>query len=327
VKRREFITFLGGATVGWPLVANAQQAAMPVIGVLAAAPALLEERRMLAFRRGLAENGYAEGQNVALVYVGADSDYERFSVLAAELVRRNVSVIVTPNSTAATLAAKAVTASIPIVFSAGGDPVQFGIVGSLARPGSNLTGVHFLTSNLGAKRLGLLLQLLPAVGTVVLLFNPANPTNEPELQDVQKVAQAAGVKPRVLKAVNADEIDAAFATFVRERPDAFMPMADPFLLSRRVQIVLSGARYGGPAVYSAREFAEIGGLMSYSTSNLEVYHQLGVYTGRVLGGAYPSDLPVVQSTKFELVINLQASRALSIEIPATLLATADEVIE
>jgi putative tryptophan/tyrosine transport system substrate-binding protein len=237
MRRREFITLVGGAAVAWPLAARAQQPAMPVIGVLSAAPAVIGEKRMPAFYRGLSESGYSEGQNVTVSYLDAEGRNDRLAALAAEFVRRQVSVIVTPNSAPAALAAKAATTTIPIVFSVATDPVRLGIVPSLARPGGNLTGEYFFLTNLGAKRLGLLHELVPAATSIAVLTNPASPTTELAVQDVQAAAHAVGLKVRVLNASNAGEIDTAFATFARERPDAFMPINDPFLSTRRTQIV------------------------------------------------------------------------------------------
>jgi putative ABC transport system substrate-binding protein len=326
LRRREFITLLGGAAAGWPLAARAQQPAMPVIGVLNAAPALIGEKRILAFHRGLSESGYGEGRNVAVSYLGAEGKNDRLAALAAEFVRRQVSVIVVP-SAPATLVAKTATTTIPIVFSAATDPVRLGIVRSLARPSGNLTGVYYFSLDLGAKRLGLLRELVPAAASVAVLTNPASSTTELGLKDVQAAAHAIGLNVHVLTASNVGEIDTAFATFARERPDTLIQINDPFLSSRRTQIVLLAARHAVPAIYSNREYVEAGGLMSYSTNFSEVYHQLGVYTGRILKGANPADLPVVQSTKFELIINMQAAKALGLTVPDALLARADEVIE
>ena len=326
MRRREFISLLGGAAA-WPLAARAQQQAMPVIGVLGATPAQITERRMRAFRQGLSESGYTEGQNVAVSYLRAEGQYDRLPALAAEFVRRQVSVIVAANSNAAVLAAKAATKTIPVVFSVSADPVGLGLVSSLARPGGNVTGMSYFLTDLGGKRLGVLHEIVPGAATVAVLSNPANPTTELGLQEVQAAAQPLGLKVRVLSASNVGGLDNALATFARERPDAFMVINDPFLSSRRTQIVLLAARHALPAIYTNREYVEAGGLMSYGTSFSEIYHQLGAYTGRILKGANPADLPVVQSTKFELVINLQAAKALGLDIPATLLARADEVIE
>jgi putative ABC transport system substrate-binding protein len=282
---------------------------------------------MAAYRRGLGESGYVEGQNVVIDYFQADNQYERLPILAADLVRRRVSVIVTPNSESAALAATAATGTIPIVFSVTDDPVRVGLVASLARPGSNATGVNFFSTELGPKRLGLLREILPAVATVAVLVNPTNPTSEIGLQQVQAAARASGLKLRILSADDSRQIDAAFEDIARERPDGFMLINDPLFTSRRIQIIILAARHSLPAIYSTRDYPEAGGLMSYAASMAEVYGQLGVYTGRILKGAKPAELPVVQSTKFELVINTQTAKSLGISIPETMLAQADEVIE
>jgi len=327
VRRRDFITLFGGAAASWPLAAHAQQPAMPVVGILGAAPALIGEKRMLPFHRGLSESGYSGGQNVALSYLRAEGQYDRLPQLAAELVRRQVSVIVAPNSVAGALAAKNATTTIPIVFSVTADPVRVGLVVNIARPDGNVTGAYSFTSELGAKRLGLLHELVPSAASVAVLANRANPITELGLQNVQAAARAIGLRVHILKASTAGEIDTAFAEVARERPDAFMTINDPLFSSRRTQIVLLAARHAVPAIYNTHEFVEAGGLMSYSPDLSEIYHQLGTYTGRILKGARPTDLPVVQSTKFELAINLQAAKALGLEVPPMLLARADEVIE
>jgi putative ABC transport system substrate-binding protein len=325
LKRREFITLAGAAAATLPLAARAQP--MPVIGILATSPTQISENRMRFFHRGLSESGYIDGRNTTISYLQADGRYDGLPGLAVEFVRRQVSVIVTPNFAPAALAAKAATKTIPIVFSVAVDPVKIGLVASLARPGGNLTGMNYFLADLGGKRLGLLRELVPGAATVAVLSNPTNPFGEPALRDMQAAAPAIGLQIRVLNASNAAEIDAAFATVARERPDALMNINDAFLVNRRTQVVLLAARHGLPALYSSREWAEAGGLISYGTYFSEVYHQLGAYTGRILKGANPADLPVVQSTKFELVINLQSARALSLEVPANLLARADDVIE
>jgi len=327
VRRRDFITLFGGAAASWPLAAHAQQPAMPVVGILGAAPALIGEKRMLPFHRGLSESGYSGGQNVALSYLRAEGQYDRLPQLAAELVRRQVSVIVAPNSVAGALAAKNATTTIPIVFSVTADPVRVGLVVNIARPDGNVTGAYSFTSELGAKRLGLLHELVPSAASVAVLANRANPITELGLQNVQAAARAIGLRVHILKASTAGEIDTAFAEVARERPDAFMTINDPLFSSRRTQIVLLAARHAVPAIYNTHEFVEAGGLMSYSPDLSEIYHQLGTYTGRILKGARPTDLPVVQSTKFELAINLQAAKALGLEVPPMLLARADVVIE
>jgi putative ABC transport system substrate-binding protein len=282
---------------------------------------------MAAYRRGLSESGYVEGRNVVIEYLRADNQYERLPILAADLVRRGVSVIVTPGSESAALAAKAATRTIPIVFSATDDPVKLGLVASLARPGSNATGFNLFSTELGPKRLGLLREIVPAAVTVAVLVNPTNPTSEFGLQQVQAAAHAIGLKLRILSAGDNRQIDAAFENLASERPDGFMLINDPLFTSRRVQIIILAARYSLPAIYSTRDYPEAGGLMSYAASMAEVYGQLGVYTGHILNGAKPAELPVVQSTKFELVINIQTAKSLRISIPETMLARADEVIE
>jgi putative tryptophan/tyrosine transport system substrate-binding protein len=328
MKRREFISLLGGAAAAWPLAARAQQPAMPVIGFLHAASPETAADRVAAFRQGLKETGYVEGQNVAIEYRWAEGRYDRFPELVAELVRRQVSVIVTPGSPVATNAAKAATSVIPIVFAVGGDPVNLGLVASLARPGGNVTGVNFFVTELVAKRLGLLRELLPTAARIVVLVNPTNPTTaEATVKDAQSAAEGLGLKVHILKARTIGEIDAAFANLVRERADALLVAGDGFFNSRRVQLAMLAVRHSVPATFAAREYAEAGGLMSYGTDFAETVRQVGIYVGRILKGAKPADLPVVQPTKFEFVINLQAARMLGLDVPPTLLARADEVIE
>jgi ABC-type uncharacterized transport system substrate-binding protein len=326
LRRREFITLVGGA-VAWPPAARAQQSTLPVIGILVAAPSLVGEKRMIAFRQGLAEMGYLEGQNVSTASLGAEGNFDRLPALAADLVRRQVSVIVCPQSTLAAIAARDATKVIPIVFSVTSDPVKLGLVASIARPGGNATGVNSFTRELAAKRLGLLREFFPDAKVIAVLFNPATPANEAALRELQVAAAAIGQQVRVVNASTSGEIGVAFATLARERPDALLVINDPLFSSRNLQIVLLAARLAIPAIYTQREYAEAGGLMSYGTSLAEVYRQMGVYAGRVLKGAKPADLPVVQSTRFELVINLQSAQALGLEVPPMLLARADEVIE
>ena len=326
MKRREFITLLGGAAAAWPLAARAQQSAMPVIGYLDSSSPVASEPRVALFRQGLAEAGYVEGRNVAIEYRWAEGRYDRLPEMAAELVRREVAVIVASTIPAA-VAAKAATAAIPIVFYVAGDPVKLGLVASLSRPGRNATGVNNFAAELGAKHLGLLRELLPTARRVGLLVNPTNPNVEGATKDVTAAALATGVEIDVVRASDSREIEVAFAALVRNRADALVVGPDAFFTSRRLQIATLATRHALPAVSNSREFAEAGGLMDYGTSLTEVYRQLGVYAGRVLKGDKPAELPVVQSTKFELVINLPTARALGLEIPATLLARADEVIE
>jgi putative ABC transport system substrate-binding protein len=324
VKRREFMALLGGAAA-WPLAAGAQQAAMPVIGFLNLTSPDAFAGRLGGFRQGLKDTGYVEGENVAIEYRWADNQTDRLPALAAELVRRRVAVIV--GNTPSAFAAKAATTTIPIVFIVAEDPVRLGLVASLARPGGNLTGVNFFTGELVAKRLELLRELVPRAARVAVLVNPTGPDAETTLKDVEPAARAIGLQIPVLNASTSREINAAFATFVRERPDALFVGGDPFFSSRRVQLVHLVAHYSIPMATSFREIAEVGGLMSYGANILDAYRQVGIYAGRILKGAKPADLPVVQSSKFELVINAQTAGMLGLSVPSTLLATADEVIE
>jgi putative ABC transport system substrate-binding protein len=281
-----------------------------------------------AFRQGLKDTGYAEGENVAIVYRWAENQIDRLPELAAELARRQVTVIVATGNASAVFAAKAATTTIPIVVLAGDDPVKLGLVTSLARPGGNVTGINIFSAELTAKRLELLRKLVPAATRVAVLVNPANAVNtEPTLRDVQTAARAMGLQIQVLEASTSSEINAAFATFVRERPDALFVGSDIFFLSRRLQLAHLATRHAIPATYSARPYAEAGGLMSYGTNLTDAWRQLGVYTGRILKGAKPADLPVEQLSKFELVINAETARMLDLTVPPTLLSTADEVIE
>jgi ABC-type uncharacterized transport system substrate-binding protein len=326
IERREFITLLGGAAAAWPLAARAQQPAMPVVGFLDSRSPDTNVDRLRAFRQGLKDTGYVEGENVAIEYRWADQ-FDRLPELAAELVRRRVAVIATP-ATPATIAAKAATTTIPIVFAIGYDPVASGLVASLARPGGNLTGINFLNNELAAKQLDLLRELVPAATRVAALVNPANVTNTPvTLADLEVAARARGLQIQVLNASTGREIDAAFATFLRERPDALFVSGEGLFTSRRVQIVQLATLHQVPATFANREFAEVGGLMSYGASITDAWRQCGAYVGRILKGAKPADLPVVQASKFELVINAQTARMLGLDVPPTLLARADEVIE
>jgi putative ABC transport system substrate-binding protein len=325
VRRREFIALLGGVAT-WPRAARAQQPAMPVIGFLNLASPDTIADRVRAFRQGLKETGYVEGENVAVAYRFAGNQNDRLPEMAAELVRQQVAVIAATGGIAAVLAAKAATTTIPIVFMAAEDPVRLGLVGSLARPGGNATGINFFSNELVAKRLELLRELVPAATRVSVLVNPATAANaETTLRDVEPAARTMGLQIQVLNASR--EINAAFATFGRERPDALFVGGDPLFDSRRVQIVQLAARHTVPATYSGRQYPEIGGLMSYGANLADAWRQVGVYTGRILKGARPADLPVVQSTKLELVINVETARMLGLTVPPTLLATADEVIE
>jgi ABC-type uncharacterized transport system substrate-binding protein len=328
MRRRDFITLLGGAAAAWALAARAQQAAMPVIGFLdsRSPDAVLE--RLRGFRQGLKDNGFVEGDNVTIVYRWAENQFDRLPDLAAELVRRQVAVIAVTGPPAAAFAAKAATATIPIVFLAGQDPVRLGLVTSLARPDGNLTGVNFFNIELVAKQLELLRELVPRAARVALLINPANPTTtESTVRDAELAARTMGLQIQLLRASAGREIDTAFTTFERERPDAIFVPADAFFASRRVQVVQLATHYRVPAMYPQRDFSEIGGLMSYGSNVVDAFRQVGVYCGRILKGAKAADLPVVQSSKFELVINAQTARMLGLTVPPSLLATADEVIE
>jgi putative ABC transport system substrate-binding protein len=327
MNRRALIALLGGAAATWPLGARAQQAAMPVVGFLNPSSADGWESRVRAFRQGLKEERFVEGENVAIEYRWAENQFDRLPALAVELVHRQVAVIVTTGSPAAALAAKAASTTIPIVFNVPEDPVRSGLVASLARPGGNATGINFFSVELVAKRLEILREMVPATTRVAVLINPADAAAATMLKDVEAATRTMGLQIQVLNANTSPEIDAAFATFVRERPDALFVSGGPLLLSRRVQLALLAARHAVPASYGAREYVEIGGLMSYGANVADAYRQVGLYAGRILKGAKPADLPVMQSTKFELVINAQAARVLGLTVPPTLLARADEVIE
>ena len=328
MKRREFITLLSGAAALWPLAARTQQLAMPFVGLVNAGSREMAAERVAAFRNGLSENGYVEGQNVTVEYHWLDGQYDRLPALMADLVRRRVAVIATPGGNLAAQMAKTATATIPIVFSVGEDPVKLGLVASLARPGGNATGINFFAQEVTAKRLGLLHELVPKAVRIAVLVNPANaPTAEAALREIPEAARAIGLQIQVFKASTSREIEAAFATLVREGADALFVAADGFFASRRVQFATLAAHYRIPAAYVGREIVEVGGLMGYGTDTFDMFRQVGVYTGQILKGAKPADLPVLQSTKFEFVINLQTARALGIEVPNSLQLLADEVIE
>jgi putative ABC transport system substrate-binding protein len=321
------VTLLCGAVAAWPLAARAQQPVVPVIGFLSAASPDAYTDRVRVFRQGLRDAGYVEGDNVAVEYRWAEGQYDRLPALAAELVRRQVAVIVAAPSPAG-LAAKSATATIPIVFTVGDDPVKLGLVSSLARPGGNLTGVNFFGVEVVSKRLELLRELVPRIGRVAVLVNPSNATvSEPTVRDVEAAARGMGLEVQVFNASTSREIDAAFANLVRERSDAVFVSGDAFFTGRRVQLATLATRYVIPSSFSQREITEVGGLMSYAANARDTFRQVGAYAGRILKGAKPADLPVVQSTKFELVINHQTARMLGITVPDKLLVAADEVIE
>jgi putative tryptophan/tyrosine transport system substrate-binding protein len=327
MRRREFITGLGSVAT-WPLAARAQQPAMPVVGFVNVASADTGAGYAAAFRKGLGETGYVEGQNVAVEYHWLEGQYDRLPALMTDLVRRRVAVIATPSSNPSSIAAKAATATIPIVFGVTDDPVKLGLVASLARPGGNATGINSFSVEVVAKRLGLLRELVPKAVRVAVLVNPGNATvAETTLRDVQEAARLIGLQTHVVNASTSLEIDAVFATLARERPDALFISPDAFFTSRSVQLANLAARERIPAAYANRDHVVAGGLMSYGTDNADRFRQTGVYTGKILNGAKPADLPVLQSAKFELVINLKTAKTLGLTIPETLLATADEVIQ
>ena len=328
IGRREFITLIGGAAAAaWPVAARAQQAAMPVIGFLSSVPFETRRDQVAGFHRGLNESGYVEAQNVAIEYRSADNQIDRLPALAADLVNRGVTVIVTIGGDNPIQAAKAATTTIPVVFVTAFDPVGAGFVASLNRPGRNLTGVNFLVVLTVAKRLGLLSELVPAAATIGMLVNPDNPNAESTMEDAQAAAETLGKKLVVFKARTERDLESAFATFVHQKVEAVLVEADPFFLARREQVVALAARHALAAIYAFREFVTVGGLMSYGTSLSNAYHQAGVYAARILKGDKPADLPIVQPTKFELVINLKTVRALGVTVPAGVLAIADEVVE
>jgi ABC-type uncharacterized transport system substrate-binding protein len=325
IGRRAFITLLGGAAA-WPLAARAQQAAMPVVGYLNNGSPESDASRLTGLRRGLSQTGYVEGRNLVIEYRWAGNQADRLPALAADLVQLRVAVIVSPGMVA-TLAAKAATTSIPIVFGIANDPVQFGLVASLNRPGGNLTGFNAFAGELGAKGLALLHELVPGSATIGFLVNPNNPIFELQTKDVLAAASVVGLKVQILKASTGREIDAAFVSLVQARTGALLVGVDALFNNRTEQIVALAADHAIPAMYVFREFVVAGGLISYGTSLIETYRQVGLYTGRILKGERPADLPVIQATKLELVINLKTAKALGLQIPDRLLALADEVIE
>jgi putative tryptophan/tyrosine transport system substrate-binding protein len=321
MKRRDFIAGLGGA-VAWPLVARAQQTKLPVIGHLIAAT--LSPATLAAFREGLAEHGYVEGRNVTILDRVAEGEYDRLPVLAAELVRQNVAVLVTTSTTPAALAAQAATKTIPIVFLMGTNPVEYGLVRSLARPGGNVTGVTALVAEVNAKRLDLLHELVPTASSIALI---ANPVNLAEIREVERAAAVIGVRLPILRVSNLKDVEEAFATLVAQRAGALLVSGDPAFFAWRERIATLAARHKVPAIYMLREFVQAGGLMCYALDLVEPYRTLGSYAARILNGEKPADLPVQQSAKYEFVINLKAAKALGIEVPTGILVRADEVIE
>jgi putative ABC transport system substrate-binding protein len=327
MKRREFITLLGGAAATWPMAARAQQAAMPVIGFLNSASAAEWSRFVAAFRRGLNETGYVEGRNVAIEYRWAEGDYSRLPALTADLVRQQVKVIVATGGTTSALAAKHATSTIPIVFTTGEDPVKDGLVAGLNRPGGNATGVYVLTSDLMAKRLEILREVVPNASVIAVLVNPNSATAAVQLAAVQDVERSTGQQMRILRASSEHELDTAFDSIVQTQLQALIVAADPFFSSKRDQLAALAARYRLPAIYEWREFVEAGGLMSYGSKLADGYYQAGIYTGRILKGERPADLPVMQLSKVEFVINLKTARSLGLTFSLPLIGRADEVIE
>ena len=328
MRRREFLGALGGAAVALPFAARAQQSAMPVIGFVHPQSPDASAGALPGLRAGLKESGYSEGENVVIEYRWAENQFDRLPMLMSELARRPVSVIVAVGGSSSALAAKAATTTIPIVFNIGEDPVRLGLVSSLSRPGGNLTGVNFFVVELVAKRLEILRDLIPTATRVALLVNPANVvTTETLVRDTQAGARSMGLQIRVLNAGSGKEIDAAFATLAHERPDALLVASGPPFTARRVQLVQLASYHKIPAIYGLRQYVEVGGLITYGASLTDAYRQVGVYTGRILKGAKPAELPVVQASKFELVINAQTARMFGLTVPPSLLARADEVIE
>ena len=327
MTRREFITLVGGAAMMWPLAARAQQAAVPVVGVINAGSPEAHSDRMRAFRQGLKDTGHLEGENVTIEYRWGENQIDRIPTLITGLIRRQVTVIVATGGSVPALAAKAETTTIPIVFTVPEDPVRLGLVDSLAQPRGNATGINFFSVELLAKRLDLLRQLVPTARQVAVLVNPTDSDAETVLREMHTAGRAMGLQMQIFNVGTSRDMDATFATFAHERPDAVFVSGGSLFVSRRVQLVLLATRHAVPASYGSREYAEIGGLMSYGTSLADAYRQVGVYAGRILKGAKPADLPVMQATKFELVINYAAARAIGLEVPPTLLARADEVIE
>jgi putative ABC transport system substrate-binding protein len=327
MRRREFITLVGGAAAAWPLAARAQQPAMPVIGFVGTGSPERTAYLLSAFRKGLSETGFVEGKNVSIEYRWANNEYDRLPELTADLIRLRVAVITISFSTVGTRVAKAATTTIPIVFSIAGDPAQLGLVASLNRPGGNLTGWTNLNVELDPKRLELLRELVPRATVFAHLVNPGNPYAGSEISGVQAAAGAIGLSIEVLTATTNPEIDAAFVDLIEKRANALLVSPDNLFSNRRIQITTLSARHAVPTIYPYREDAEAGGLMSYGANIPEEYRQVGLYTGRILHGEKPADMPVLQPTKFELLINLQTAKTLDLTVPQTLLVAADEVIE
>jgi len=327
INRREFITLLGGAAAAWPIAARAQQSAMPVVGFLSGRSPADSVAEIGGFHRGLAETGFIEGKNVAIEFRWADGHYDRLPALASELVGERVAVIAAVGGGASGLAARAATASVPIVFASGGDAVKIGLVTSLNRPGGNVTGVNIIFGALGAKRLELLHDLVPAAGAVGMLVNPDYPSAPIEVQDVEAAARRLGLRMHIFNARTERDIEPAFSDFAEKRVMGLLVADDPFFQGQRLRIVGMAGRRGLPAIYFSRDFVDAGGLMSYGPNLVDAYRMVGVYCGRILKGDKPADLPVVQPTRFELVINLKSVRELALDVPPTLLAIADEVIE
>jgi putative ABC transport system substrate-binding protein len=328
MRRRDFITLLGGAVAAWPIAARAQQAGMPLVAFVSGRAQGESERHEAAFRKGLNGTGFIEGQNVTVEYHWLNGQYDKVPSLIPDLIRRHPAVLAMPSGTPAPIAAKAATSTLPIVFGVADDPVKLGLVASLARPGGNATGINFLTVELAAKRLGLLHELVPKASRIGVLVNPANATNaESTLRDAADAARTLQMQVQVLRAATIPEIDAAFAALVRERADALFVGPDAYLSSRRVQLATLAARFAMPTAFGSRDFVEAGGLMGYGTDVVDAYRQVGDYVGRILKGAKPADLPVLQPTKFELVLNLTTARMLGLAVPPDMLTIADEVIE
>jgi len=327
MRRRNFISLVGGLAVAWPIAAGAQQSAMPVVGFIDVGSPADSGAHVASFRQGLNDMGYFEGRNILIEYRWAEGRHDRYPELAADLIRQKVNVIATGANSSASLAVKAATSTIPIVFGVGEDPVKLGLVASLARPGGNATGINFFATELTAKRLGLLREMVPGAARLAFLVNPANVTAESTVKDLEAAAPAFGVQIQIFDAGTIREIDAAFSSLVRQRFDALFVGPDLFFSTRRVQLAIAAARHAVPTIFAQREYAEAGGLMSYGTSLTEAWRQIGAYAARILKGEKPIDLPVVQSTKFDFVINLPTARALGLEVPPGLSARADEVIE